>query len=126
MYQKSYARLFGVEYLTSMKIYFGFTVDGDRSTVESARRVVQLLEQQGHEVLTRHLVNDDAWEADRLISPQDVYRRDMAWLQDCDIFIAEVSGSSFGLGSASGSLFGATTKSVILLYWREADKKETL
>ena len=109
-----------------MKIYFGFTVAGDRSTVEAARKVVQLLEQQGHEVLTRHLVNDDAWEADRLISPQDVYRRDMAWLQDCDIFIAEVSGSSFGLGFETGYLLGATTKSVILLYRREAEKKVSL
>jgi len=41
-------------------------------------------------VLTRHLVDDDAWEADRLISPRDVYLRDMAWLQQCDIFVAEV------------------------------------
>ena len=63
---------------------------------------MQLLEGLGHEVLTRHLVNDDAWERDRLISPQDVYRRDMAWLQQCEVLIAEVSGSSFGLGFETG------------------------
>ena len=85
-----------------MKIYFGFTVAGDRSALETARRLVQLLEGLGHEVLTRHLVNDDAWERDRLISPQDVYRRDMAWLQQCEVLIAEVSGSSFGLGFETG------------------------
>ena len=60
------------------------------------------LEEMGHEVLTRHLVSDNAWEADRSISPQDVYRRDMAWLEQCDLFIAEVSGSSFGLGFETG------------------------
>ncbi len=64
-----------------MKIYFGFTVAGNRSTLDTARKVVQLLGELGHEVLTRHLVIDDAWEADRLISPQEVYRRDMTWLQ---------------------------------------------
>src|SRR5271155_625284 len=58
-----------VQYSTCMKIYFGFTVAGDRSALETARRLVQLLEGLGHEVLTRHLVNDDAWERDRLISP---------------------------------------------------------
>ena len=47
-----------------MKIYFGFTVAGDRSTLDTARKVVQLLGEQGHEVLTGHLVSDDAWEAD--------------------------------------------------------------
>ena len=80
-----------------MKIYFGFTVAGERSGLEVARRIVHLLEKLGRVVLTRHLVDDDAWEADRRISPQQVYLRDMVWLQQCDIFIAEVSGSSFGL-----------------------------
>jgi nucleoside 2-deoxyribosyltransferase len=103
-----------------MKIYFGFTVAGDRSGIDTARKVVHLLEEIGHEVLTRHLVGDNAWEADRSISPQDVYRRDMAWLQQCDLFIAEVSGSSFGLGFETGYLLGATNKRVILLAgWRD-------
>jgi hypothetical protein len=37
-----------------MKICFGFTVAGDRSTVETARSMVAWLEDLGHEVLTRH------------------------------------------------------------------------
>jgi len=109
-----------------MKIYFGFTVAGDRSTIHTARNVVRLLEEMGHEVLTRHLVTDNAWEADRSISPQDVYRRDMAWLGRCELFIAEVSGSSFGLGFETGYLLGATKKRVILLYRREVEQKVSL
>ena len=109
-----------------MKIYFGFTVAGDRSTLDAARRVVDFLEDLGHNVLTRHLVSDDAWETDRSISPRDVFRRDMAWLDQCDIFIAEVSGSSFGLGFETGYLLGATTKKVVLLYRRELEKRVSL
>jgi len=109
-----------------MNIYFGFTVAGDRSTIEVARLVVGLLEELDHEVLTRHLVADDAWEADRAISAQDVYKRDMAWLDSCDCFIAEVSGSSFGLGYEAGYLLGATQKSVILLYRRDLHHKISL
>lgn len=109
-----------------MKIYFGFTVAGDRSSVETARRIVLLLEAMGHEVLTRHLVSDNAWAEDRLITPQEVYRRDMAWLQQCDMFLAEVSGSSFGLGFEAGYLLGATTKKVILFYRLELEKKISL
>ena len=109
-----------------MKIYFGFTVAGDRSAIDTARKVVQLLEELGHEVLTRHLVDDNAWEADRRISAQDVYRRDMAWLEQCELFIAEVSGSSFGLGFETGYLLGATNKRVILLYRRELEGKVSL
>ena len=86
-----------------MKIYFGFTVAGGRSAIDTARSVVHLLEELGNEALTCHLVSDNAWEMDRLISPQEVYRRDMAWLEQCEVFIAEVSGSSFGLGFETGS-----------------------
>jgi hypothetical protein len=109
-----------------MKIYFGFTVAGDRSAIDTARRVVRLLGELGHEVLTRHLVDDNAWEADRRISAQDVYRRDMAWLAQCELFIAEVSGSSFGLGFETGYLLGATNKRVILLYRRDLERKVSL
>jgi len=50
----------------------------------------------------------------------------MAWLELCDLFIAEVSGSSFGLGFETGYLLGATSKKVILLYRRELEKKVSL
>jgi 2'-deoxynucleoside 5'-phosphate N-hydrolase len=109
-----------------MKIYFGFTGAGDRSAIGTARKVVQLLESLGHEVLTRHLVDANAWDADRWISAQEVYRRDMAWLEQCEIFIDEVSGSSFGLGFEAGYLLGATNKRVILLYRRELEQKVSL
>jgi nucleoside 2-deoxyribosyltransferase len=109
-----------------MKIYFGFTVAGDRSSIDAARKVVHWLEEMGQEVLTRHLVSDNAWETDRSISAQDVYRRDMAWLEQCDLFIAEVSGSSFGLGFETGYLLGATSKKVVLLYRREAQRNVSL
>jgi hypothetical protein len=68
-----------------MKVYFGFTVAGDRSSFGVARKIVLLMEKLGHEVLTRHLVDENAWEADRLITPHQVYRRDMAWLDQCHV-----------------------------------------
>jgi hypothetical protein len=109
-----------------MKIYFGFTVAGDRSAVEVARRIVDILVEMRHEVLTRHLVEDNAWEADRRVTPKEIYLRDMKWLDDCDLFMAEVSGSSFGLGFETGYLLGATSKKVILFYRRGVEAKISL
>lgn len=108
-----------VIFLDIMKIYLGFTVAGDRSSIQTARRMVTICESAGHMVLTRHLVEDNAWQADRLISPQEVFRRDMQWLNECDIFMAEVSGSSFGLGFEAGYLLGSSNKRVILFYQLE-------
>jgi hypothetical protein len=84
-----------------MKIYFGFTVAGDRSSVLAATKIVELLVELGQEVLTRHLIREDAWQADRSISPQEVYLRDMTWLTQCDLFVAEVSGSAWALRLAT-------------------------
>ena len=109
-----------------MKVYFGFTVAGDRSAVDAARKIVGILDEMGHEVLTRHLVEENAWEADRSISPREVYLRDMKWLEKCDMFIAEVSGSSFGLGFETGYLLGVTTKKVVLFYRREVESEISL
>src|SRR5258708_33334902 len=109
-----------------MKIYFGFTVAGDRTSVAVASGIVQMLEEMGHEVLTSHLVRDDAWEADRRITAQEVFRRDMRWLEECDLFMAEGSGSSFGLGFETGYLLGATAKKVVLFYRRDLEGKLSL
>jgi nucleoside 2-deoxyribosyltransferase len=109
-----------------MKIYFGFTVAGDRSSISTAQRLVELLEAMGHEVLTRHLVGSDAARLDRAITPQAVYERDMDWLQQCDIFIAEVSGSSFGLGYEAGYVLGSSQKKVVLFYRRDAAPRISL
>jgi 2'-deoxynucleoside 5'-phosphate N-hydrolase len=102
-----------------MKIYFGFTVAGDRSSVETARRIVAFLEERGHQVLTRHLVGDDAATLDRTLTPQSVFERDMQWLEQSDMFIAEVSGSSFGLGFEAGFLLGSSPRKALLFYRRE-------
>ena len=109
-----------------MRIYFGFTVAGDRSGAAIARQIVQLLEAAGHQVLTRHLVEENAASADRALEPRAVFERDMRWLDQADIFIGEVSGSSFGIGYEAGYLLGVTSKRVILFYRREVESRISL
>jgi len=100
-----------------MKVYFGFTVAGDRSAVPMARRIVELLEEMGH---------DDAAQLDRGITPQAVFERDMNWLSQCDIFIGEVSGSSFGIGFEAGFLLGGSARKALLFYRREVEGRVSL
>jgi hypothetical protein len=109
-----------------MKIYLGFTVAGSRSSLEAARKILGALQSMGHEVLTSHLCQDDAWEADRRMAPHEVFARDMKWLAECDLFLAEVSGSSFGLGFETGYLLGATSKKTSLFYDRDAEQRISL
>jgi hypothetical protein len=113
-------------YARDVKVYFGFTVAGDRSSLQVARRIVEWLESRGHEVLTRHLVSDDAREQDRRLRPEQVFERDMRWLEAADLFIAEVSGSSFGLGFEAGYVLGSSARKVILFYCAESAERISL
>lgn len=109
-----------------MKIYLGFTVAGNRSSVEAAKKILAVVQSMGHDVLTGHLLQENAWEADRTVMPQEVFVRDMKWLAECDLFIAEVSGSSFGVGFETGYLLGATAKKIILFYERAVEDRISL
>lgn len=107
-----------------MIIYLACTVRGDRGAVAALRTLVSQLEADGHAVLTKHLLDDDVESAEAQLSEDVVYRRDIDWLESCDVLIADASGSSFGVGFEVGYVLGRsdrTDQRVILLY--RADRK---
>ena len=60
-----------------MKIYLACTVRGDRGAVGTTRRLADLLEELGHDVLTRHLLLDDADAREGQLTERDVFERDV-------------------------------------------------
>jgi hypothetical protein len=81
-----------------MKIYFAGSIRGGRHDTKLYRQIIQLLTQYG-EVLTEHVGSDElppAGEAN--MCDEDIYKRDVAWLSDADVVIAEVSTPSHGVG----------------------------
>jgi 2'-deoxynucleoside 5'-phosphate N-hydrolase len=102
-----------------MRIYLACTVRGERSGVLAGRAICQRLQQLGHEVLTIHLLAEDVESAEAQLTEQQVYRRDIDWLSQCDVLVAEASGSSYGVGFEVGYLTGRareTGQRVLLVY----------
>ncbi|HEV3062195.1 MAG TPA: nucleoside 2-deoxyribosyltransferase [Vicinamibacterales bacterium] len=89
-----------------MRIYLACTVRGERSGVLAGRAICQRLQQLGHEVLTTHLLAEDVESAEAQLTEEQVYRRDIDWLSQCDVLVAEASGSSYGVGFEVGYLIG--------------------
>lgn len=92
---------------------------GDRGAVTALRQVADLLEQAGHTVLTRHLLDDCVDTAESALAEREVFARDMQWLTAADVLIAEASGSSYGVGFEVGYVLGRseiTGQRVLLLY----------
>lgn len=111
----------------SLQIYLACTVRGDRGAVAGLRSLVAALERSGHTVLTTHLLDDDVEGAESALTERAVYDRDIAWLDACDVLIADASGSSFGVGFEVGYVLGRSDHSgqrVILIY--RADRRERI
>jgi nucleoside 2-deoxyribosyltransferase len=110
-----------------MTIYLACTVRGDRGAVAGLRSLVAALESAGHTILTRHLLDDNVDGAESALTERAVYERDLAWLETCDILIADATGSSFGVGFEVGYVLGRsdrTDQRVILLY--RADRRDQI
>ncbi len=91
------------------------------------RALVATLESAGHTILTKHLLDDDVDGAESALTERAVYERDIAWLDACDVLIADASGSSFGVGFEVGYVLGRsdrTDQRVILLY--RADRRDRI
>jgi nucleoside 2-deoxyribosyltransferase len=85
--------------------------------------LARLLHQRGHRVLTTHLLSVNVQAEDALKGADFVFQRDMKWLEECDVVIAEVSGASLGVGFEIGYTLGKGKKKVYVLYHKDVEKK---
>ena len=81
-----------------MNLYFSCSLTGGRADQEIYAAIVGHLERQGHVVPTAHLAEPGVMELEKVVDPQDIYRRDLRWIEECDALIAEVSTPSHGVG----------------------------
>ncbi|MBI2042066.1 MAG: nucleoside 2-deoxyribosyltransferase [Candidatus Nealsonbacteria bacterium] len=103
-----------------MKIYFAGSIRGGRDDEELYLEIINLLGKYG-KVLTEH-IGDKTLSALGEDGPNDeyIYDRDMAWLNEADVLVAEVSTPSLGVGYEVGKMEG---KKPIICIYREHDGK---
>ncbi|MHB0967132.1 MAG: deoxyribonucleoside 5'-monophosphate N-glycosidase [Chloroflexi bacterium] len=100
-----------------MNIYFSCSITGGRADQAVYAAIVDALLAQGHQVPTAHLSSPDIMALEAVVSPNEVYHRDVAWVNGCDALIAEVSTPSHGVGYEI-ALALALGKPVLCLYRR--------
>ena len=101
-----------------MKIYFACSITGGREFEADYQEIVAALTADGHEIPTSHLAQSDVMENERKLTPQDVYDRDVNWIRNCDVLIAEVSAPSHGVGYEIGFALNIG-KPVLCLHQKE-------
>ena len=81
-----------------MKIYFAGSIRGGRESQPMYSKLTNHLEESGYTVLTNHVAKKTVLESETNLSAKEIYERDMEWLEACDIFIADVTVPSLGVG----------------------------
>ena len=85
-----------------MKIYFACSISGGRKDEIAYQYMVQVLIGMGIDVPTAHIAETGIEEVDAREESRDIYERDVNWIQESDLLVAEVSTPSHGVGYEIG------------------------
>jgi len=81
-----------------MKIYFAASIRGGRDDVDIYKKLIDFLNQT-NQVLTEHIGNPNlSDEGQKQMTDSDIRNRDIAWLKEADLVVAETSNPSLGVG----------------------------
>jgi nucleoside 2-deoxyribosyltransferase len=98
-----------------MNVYFACSITGGRQDELIYQTLVAAMQESGHQVPTSILASPEVMPLEGLATPEDVYARDTAWIEECDLLVAEVSTPSHGVGYEIGYAL-ALGKRVLCLY----------
>lgn len=98
-----------------MKIYFACSISGGRKDEKTYQYLVQVLTGMGIDIPTAHIAETGVEEVDAREKPGDIYNRDVSWIRESDLLIAEVSTPSHGVGYEIGYALDLE-KPVLCLY----------
>jgi hypothetical protein len=96
-----------------VKIYFAGSIRGGREDAGIYSNIISILKEYGI-VLTEHIGAVEV-ENEKAMSDEEIYLQDINWLCDSDIFIAEVTNPSLGVGYEIG-FAEANNKEIICLF----------
>jgi len=105
-----------------MKIYFAGSIRGGREDRDIYFFAIQELQKFGT-VLTEHIGGKDLKEeGEHGITDREIFERDIFWIREADIVVAEVTTPSLGVGYEIGQAEGMN-KPVICLYRKMGGKR---
>lgn len=80
-----------------MKFYFAGSIRSGRDKLNVFIEINKILNKYGN-VLDKHVASPNVFEIEKNNSEEDIYIRDINWIKECDILVAEASTPSLGVG----------------------------
>ncbi len=103
-----------------MKIYFAGSIRGGRDDRELYLAMIQELKKYGT-VLTEHIGDESLTDKGENRSSQEIFERDMEWVREADVIVAEVTTPSLGVGYEIGQ--AEAMQKAVLCFYRKLEGK---
>ena len=104
-----------------MKIYFAGSIRGGRDDAGLYSEMIALLQKYG-EVLTEHIGDKQLSIHGEGHAAEYIFQRDVDWVREADVIVAEVTTPSLGVGYEIG-LAEQLGKKIVCLYRPQLDRK---
>ena len=104
------------------RIYFCGSIRGGRELADVYLRIITMLGEFGT-VLTEHVGNsEEKVSEDEFLTDRQIHDRDIQWIRDADLVIAEVTVPSLGVGYEIGRAI--EMKKPVLCLYRGSDNRK--
>ena len=104
-------------------IYFSGSITGGRADVGLYGRIVEALEAEGYRVLAGSVAAEHVTDGGDPLDAGFIFDRDMSWIDEADVLVAEVSTPSLGVGYEIAAARYRNRIPVICLYRRAYTKR---
>jgi nucleoside 2-deoxyribosyltransferase len=81
-----------------LTLYFAGAISGGRDDVDLYREIIGALEAEGYRVLAGAVAAEHVTASGEALDSCAIFERDLAWIAECDVVVADVSKPSTGVG----------------------------
>lgn len=81
-----------------MKVFFSGSIRGGRQLLPTYEHIIDFIKSQGHVVLSEHVGKRELDKVEENMSEQEIFEKDVGWVEESDCVIADVTIASVGVG----------------------------
>jgi nucleoside 2-deoxyribosyltransferase len=81
-----------------MKVFLSASIRGGRNLLPTYMKMHEFLINEGHQVLSWHVADPELEITESKMTEQEIFKRDMDFLENAECVIAEISTASTGVG----------------------------
>lgn len=88
-----------------------------RVSIDELRKIVEIIELSGFELVTKHQIDKDTFNIQKKMTLRQIHDRDIEFIKEADIIVAEISNPSLGVGAEVAD--AVYMKKPVLCFYKE-------